>query len=104
MADYLVGRGIPFRKAHEIVGKAVAFGLSNNKELHELTLKELQVFSSAVQEDLYEHLTLEHMISRRLSDGGTAPETVRAAVESAKKYLACQVSLADQETICREQD
>jgi argininosuccinate lyase len=104
MADYLVGQGIPFRKAHEIVGKAVAFGLSKNKELHELTLKELQTFSSAIKEDLFDHLTLEHMIARRLSDGGTAPKHVRATIESARKFLACQVPLDDQETFCREKD
>jgi argininosuccinate lyase len=104
MADYLVGQGIPFRKAHEIVGKSVAFALSKNKELHELTFKELQTFSSGIKEDLFDHLTLEHMIGRRLSAGGTAPKKVRAAIESARKFLACQVPLDNQEAFCREED
>jgi argininosuccinate lyase len=104
MADYLVGQGIPFRKAHEIVGKAVAFALSKNKELHELTLKELQTFSSAIKENLFDHLTLEHMIARRLSAGGTAPKQVRASIESARKFLACQVPFDNQEPFCREED
>jgi argininosuccinate lyase len=104
MADYLVGQGIPFRKAHEIVGKAVAFALSKNKELHELTLKELQTFSSAIKKDLFDHLTLEHMIARRLSAGGTAPKQVRASIESARKFLACQVPFDNQEAFCREED
>ena len=104
MADYLVGRGVPFRKAHEIVGKAVSFALSANKELHTLSLKELQALSSVIQDDVYEHLTLEHMISRRLSAGGTAPKNVGAAIETAKKFLACQVPLEDQEAFCNDND
>jgi argininosuccinate lyase len=85
MADYLVGRGVPFRKAHEVVGKAVAYALGKSKELHELTLKELQSFSSSIEEEIFEHLTLEHMISRRLSAGGTARKNVQAAIALALK-------------------
>jgi argininosuccinate lyase len=85
MADYLVGRGVPFRKAHEVVGKAVAYALGKSKELHELSLKELQSFSSSIEEEIFEHLTLEHMISRRLSAGGTARKNVQAAIALALK-------------------
>jgi argininosuccinate lyase len=88
MADYLVGHGVPFRKAHEIVGKAVAYALGQKKELHELTLKELQSFSAQIREEIFSHLTLEHMTSRRLSAGGTAPDNVRAAIEQAQKSMA----------------
>ncbi len=88
MADYLVGRGVPFRKAHEVVGKAVAYALGKSKELHELTLKELQSFSPVIEEGLFEHLTLEHMISRRLSAGGTSRENVEAAIALALKEAA----------------
>ena len=87
MADYLVGRGVPFRKAHEIVGKAVAFALAEEKELHELTLEELQSFSALIQEEIFDHLTLEHMISRRLSAGGTARANVLKAIEEAQKTM-----------------
>jgi argininosuccinate lyase len=85
MADYLVGRGVPFRKAHEVVGKAVAYALGKSKELHELSLKELQSFSSSIDQEIFEHLTLEHMISRRLSTGGTARKNVQAAIALALK-------------------
>ena len=88
MADYLVGQGIPFRRAHEIVGKAVAFALSKKKELHQLTLKELQFFSNTIQENIFDHLTLENMVSRRLSIGGTAQANVRAAIVVAQKEMA----------------
>jgi len=87
MADYLVGRGVPFRKAHEIVGKAVAYALRKDKELHALDLKELQSFSSTIQEDLFDHLTLEHMIDRRQSAGGTASNNIRAAIAAARQGM-----------------
>ncbi len=87
MADYLVGRGVPFRKAHDIVGKAVAYALGRNKELHELPLTELQPFSKEIREDLFEHLSLEQMVARRVSAGGTAAVNVRAAIVQAREDL-----------------
>ena len=90
MADYLVGRGVPFRKAHSVVGQAVGYALEKNKELHELTLKELQGFSKTIEKDLFDHLTLEHMVSRRLSAGGTARKNVEDALEQARKTLAAE--------------
>lgn len=88
MADYLVGRGMPFREAHACVGKAVAHALDRGKELHELTLDELKPFSRLIQADLFDHLTLESMVDRRKSTGGTATENVARAVADARKALA----------------
>ena len=88
MADYLVGQGMPFRKAHSCVGNAVAFALEKGKELDELTLDELKQFSNLIKEDIFEHLTLEHMVDRRQSAGGTATGNVRAAIDVARKALA----------------
>ena len=87
MADYLVGRGMPFRKAHACVGKAVAYALDQGKELNALTLDELNVFSSLIQKDLFDHLTLEHMVDRRQSTGGTATRNVAAAIEEARRVI-----------------
>ena len=87
MADYLVGKGMPFRKAHAVVGQAVAFALEKKKELHELSLKELQSFSKTIESDLFDHLTLEYMISRRMSAGGTSQSNVEAAVAKAREVL-----------------
>jgi argininosuccinate lyase len=80
LADYLVHRGIPFRDAHEIVGKAVAFGVREQRDLAELTLEELRLFSPAIGEDVYAVLTLEGSVAARDHLGGTAPAQVRAAV------------------------
>ena len=86
-ADYLVNRGLPFRQAHSVAGKAVAFGLSQNKELDDLSLEELQTFSELVDTDIYHFISLDQMIARRVSYGGTSFDNVARAVERAEKEL-----------------
>jgi argininosuccinate lyase len=92
MADYLVGRGMPFRKAHACVGNAVAYALNQGKELHDLRIDELKPFSALIQDDLFDHLTLEHMIDRRQSRGGTASRNVAAAIADARAALAAETA------------
>ncbi|MET0066981.1 MAG: argininosuccinate lyase [Candidatus Thiodiazotropha sp.] len=87
LADYLVRKGIPFRDAHEIVGKAVAFGVAENRDLSEMTLPELQNFSDQIDADVFEVLTLEGSVAARNHIGGTAPEQVRAATRRARERL-----------------
>jgi len=87
MADYLVVQGMPFRKAHACVGKTVGFALEKGRELHELTLAELQTFSALVKEDIFEFLSIEQVINRRRSFGGTATDNVAAAIETAEQDL-----------------
>ena len=91
MADYLVSTGIPFRQAHGCVGEAVAYASNKKKELHELTLEELQSFSSHIKRDVFKILTLDQMINRRKSLGGTALENVRAAIKAAEEELASKI-------------
>ncbi|MGI9274933.1 MAG: argininosuccinate lyase [Endozoicomonas sp.] len=88
LADYLVRKGMPFRNAHEVVGKAVAYGIEQAKDLSEMTLEELQVFSDTIEQDVFEVLTLEGSVSARNHVGGTAPEQVRKAVLLAQTYQA----------------
>ena len=88
LADYLVTRGVAFREAHRLVGEAVGFALANKKELHELTLEELQTFSGLIQEDIFSYLDVHRIIERRTSHGGTAGQNVRRAVAEAEKFLA----------------
>lgn len=90
LADYLVRKGIAFRDSHEIVGKSVAYGLKHNKDLSEMTLKELQQFSGQIEADVFDVLTLEGSVAARNHVGGTAPEQVRQAVARAKKSLAAR--------------
>ncbi|CAH0991808.1 Argininosuccinate lyase [Sinobacterium norvegicum] len=88
LADYLVVKGMPFRDAHEVVGKSVAYGLESGKDLSDMTLEELQVFSDTIQSDVFDVLTLEGSVAARDHIGGTAPNQVRAAVARAKTFLA----------------
>ena len=84
MADYLVARGMPFRQAHSCIGKIVSYAISENKELHEMTLKELKPFSSLFKKDVFDILTTGQMIDRRESFGGTATKNVKAAIKRAE--------------------
>ena len=87
LADYLVRKGIPFRDSHEIVGKSVAYGIESNKDLSEMTLNELQQFSSEIDNDVFDVLTLEGSVAARNHIGGTAPNQVIFAVNTAKNLL-----------------
>jgi argininosuccinate lyase len=87
LADYLVTKGLAFRDAHEVVGKAVAFGVEQNRDLSELTLDELQVYSEVIAKDVFEILSLEGSVAARNHIGGTAPEQVRAAAGRARARL-----------------
>ncbi len=87
LADYLVRKGVAFRDAHEIVGRAVRHGIDSGRDLSEMSLVELQSFSSAIGEDVHAVLTLEGSLAARNHVGGTAPEQVRAAIKRARKRL-----------------
>ncbi|OUS27600.1 argininosuccinate lyase [Gammaproteobacteria bacterium 45_16_T64] len=88
LADYLVKKGVAFRDSHEVVGKAVRYGLDNNKDLSDMTLEELQVFSDVIEASVFDVLTLEGSVNARDHLGGTAPAQVIAATQRAKEALA----------------
>ena len=87
LADYLVRQGLAFRDAHEIVGLAVRLGVETKRDLSELSLAELQTFSPLIGEEIFEVLSLEGSVASRSHIGGTAPETVRLAIETARQNL-----------------
>ncbi|MGD8484572.1 MAG: argininosuccinate lyase [Thioalkalispiraceae bacterium] len=87
LADYLVRKDVAFRDAHEIVGKAVRYGVDHHKDLSEMTLDELQQFCAVIDKDVFEVLTLEGSVAARNHVGGTAPEQVRAAVIRMRERL-----------------
>ena len=88
LADYLVRKGLPFRDAHEVVGKSVAFGVAENRDLAEMTLEELQQFSTIITADVFDVLTLEGSVAARDHLGGTAPAQVTAAAKRALALVA----------------
>jgi argininosuccinate lyase len=87
LADYLVRKGMPFRDAHEVVGRAVRFGVDNKKDLAEMSLEEMKQFSDIIEQDVFDVLTLQGSVASRNHIGGTAPEQVRAAIERAREKL-----------------
>ncbi len=87
LADYLVRKDLPFRDAHEVVGKAVALGISEKKDLSELSLTELQQFSDKITADVFDVLTLEGSVESRNHIGGTAPAQVQKAIVRAHEHL-----------------
>jgi len=87
LADYLVGKDVAFRDAHEIVGSAVAYGIESGKDLSEMTIGELQKFGNMIADDVFDVLTLEGSVAARNHIGGTAPEQVTLAVGRARQQL-----------------
>ncbi len=86
LADYLVKKGLPFRQAHNIVGKLVKYAIGKNKSFRELSLAEYGKFSLLFTEDVY-GITIETSVAARNAVGGTAPKQVAAAISRAKKLV-----------------
>jgi argininosuccinate lyase len=87
LADYLVRKGIPFREAHETVGKIVVMALEKKLELDKLSLAELQSFSNRIEADVFDSLTLEQTLAAKDVVGGTSPDRVGRALLEARAYL-----------------
>ena len=87
VAEYLVLKGVPFRLAHQIVGKIVRYCLEEGKELESLTLDELRGFSKVIDEKIYTVLDLKHSVDSRNSVGGTSLQQVRQAISGAEEEL-----------------
>jgi len=88
LADYLVREGLPFRDAHEVVGRAVAHGVETGTDLADMSLETLQGFDARIREDVFAVLTLDGSVASRDHVGGTAPDQVRAAIVRARERLA----------------
>lgn len=93
LADYLVRKGLPFRQAHEVVGKCVAYAIHQGKFLPEISLEEYKTFSALFEEDLLEALQPENCVAARTSYGGPAFS------ENAKQFSRGDVLLAEQQVV-----
>jgi argininosuccinate lyase len=87
IADYLVRRGLPFRNAHEVVGKTVRYCIDNGKNIPELTLEEFQQFSPVIDVNIFDHVTLEASVNARKATGGTARSAVEKELALARRTL-----------------
>ncbi len=87
LADYLVKKKLPFREAHEIVGKLVKFLEKEKKIFLDLSLKEYQQFSPLFEDDIYHHLKLETVIKNKISFGSTSFDSVKKQIKTARSIL-----------------
>ncbi|MEE4254432.1 MAG: argininosuccinate lyase [Desulfuromusa sp.] len=81
VADYCVRKGLPFRQAHEVVGKTVRYCVETGKDIPELSLAEFQQFSDLIGADIYDFVTLEASVNARKATGGTATEAVKMELD-----------------------
>nr|WP_305882403.1 argininosuccinate lyase [Desulfuromonas sp. KJ2020] len=87
VADYVVRKGLPFRQAHEVVGKTVRYCIEHGKDIPELSLEEFRQFSELIAEDIYDYVTLEASVNARRATGGTAREAVEREITRARQEL-----------------
>jgi len=86
-ADYLVKKGLPFRSAHEVVGKLVLYCIKEGKSLLDLSLDEYKNFSSMFEEDIFDAISLETCVNQRNVHGGPSPSYMKSAIEEASEWL-----------------
>jgi argininosuccinate lyase len=87
VADYLVRKGLPFREAHEVVGRIVRYGLEQGRDLLQLSVAELRRFSDLIDQDVVDAMSVEASLRARLVTGGTAPDAVRASLALAQALV-----------------
>jgi argininosuccinate lyase len=87
LADYLVRKGVPFREAHDLVGKIVLKAIEKGIELNQLSLAEMNEFSTIIEDDVFFALSLEQTLASKHQIGGTAPERVFEELKAAKAIL-----------------
>jgi len=90
MADYLVKKGIPFRSAYKIVGSIVAFCVKNSKTLEMLTPEEYKGFSEYFEDDIYNAISLETCIEKRISAGSTGPDSFKAQADYVRSFIVSE--------------
>ena len=88
LADYLVEKNMPFRQAHEVVGKIVAYAESKEVQIFELDISELKKFSKLIEKDVVGYLNPEKTVLSRRQTGGTAPTQVKKEIKIAKRALS----------------
>ncbi len=86
-ADYLVKKGMPFREAHEVIGKMVIYAINNNKALSDFTMEEFKNCSEIIEEDIYHAIDLKVCVDDRKITGGPAVEAVTYSIEKGKSFI-----------------
>ena len=92
LADYLAEKGVPFREAHAVAGKAVALAIKENCQLRDIYMEKLKKLSDVIEEDVYQRLDVEQALARRDHTGGSAPRQVRKAAKEARRRWKLQAA------------
>ena len=87
LADYLVKKGMPFRSAYKICGQIVSYCIKENKVLESMSLEEYKKFDGLFEQDLFEEINLANCVNKRISEGGTSPQSVEKQIEVIKRKL-----------------
>ena len=87
-ADYLVKHGVPFRDAHSIIGQLVLYCIKENKAIDELSIDELKAISPVFEADVYDEISLETCVNKRLTYGAPSPEVMKQVILQCRNYLA----------------
>ena len=87
-ADYLVKHGVPFRDAHSIIGQLVLYCIEKDKAIDELSMKELKEISPVFETDIYEEISLETCVNKRLTFGAPSPDVMKQVILQCRNYLA----------------
>lgn len=87
LADYLTKKGLPFRSAYKLVGQIVAYCIENGLVLETMPLEKYKGFSELFESDLFNEISLETCVSKRISAGGTGPDSVEKQIEFVKNYI-----------------
>ena len=89
-ADYLVGKGVPFRDAHGMIGRLVLHCLDAGKAIEELPLEELKEFSPQFEQDVYDAISLRTCVNRRLTTGAPGEEAMKEEIAASRAWLQAQ--------------
>ncbi|REL31527.1 argininosuccinate lyase [Thalassotalea euphylliae] len=99
LADYLVSKDIPFREAHHIVGEVVLAAIDKGVPLEDLTLTQLQAFSDKIEQDVYQHLSIESTLDKREALGGTSRSQVQKAIAQMQKGQTIQTDILNEQVV-----
>ena len=94
-ADYLVKKGVPFRDAHGIIGRLVLYCIDQNKAIDELSLEELKAISPVFEQDLYDAVSMETCVNKRLTIGAPGPDAMKQVIAIEKQYLLQEWEIDD---------
>ena len=87
-ADYLVKKGMPFRDAHSVIGKLVLYCIDKNCAIDDLPIDELKKFSDIFEDDIYDEISLETCVNKRLTIGAPSPEVMKKVIDTNEKFIA----------------